>query len=305
LRYLIVIPHAFLGKGAGGQYGSESSGRAARAETLVRCVSALHYGFAPGQRVIGTLDVHANPDRDQLVVIVCTSGDLHLADTLPPGLAAHHRTDLPPRMLGFECHRLLRGNIGRFDWFGYLEDDIELTDTLFFDKLAWFNRCFGPTAMLQPNRFEVSQGRMSKLYVDGEMVDETITAAFQDISVRPELSGEAFGRNWIFRRVNNPHSGCFFADRAQMAVLAAHPDFANYQDAFYGPLESAASLMPMRCFEVYKPAPENAAFLELCHLDRRILDRRVFYRPNGNRWIKDVRTPGARPGALPLDPAGG
>ncbi len=291
MRTLIVIPHAYLGKGAGGQYGSESTDRAARAEKLVRCVSALHYGFAPGQRVIGSVDQHANPDRDWLQVIVCTSGDLHLMDLLPPDLATHHNTDLPPRMLGFECHRLLRGNLGRFDWYGYLEDDIELADTLFFDKLAWFNGRFGPKAMLQPNRFEVSQGRMSKLYVDGEMTDEAITTAFQDISIRPELRAEALGRNWVFQRVNNPHSGCFFADRAQMAVLAAHPDFATYQDAFYGPLESAASLVPMQCFEVYKPAPENAAFLEVCHLDRRILDRRVFYRPDGDRWIKDVRKP--------------
>ncbi len=289
MRHLIVIPHAFLGKGSSGQYGSESSARTARADSLLRCVSALHYGFAAGQRVIGTLDTHANPDRDKLVVIVCTSGDLHLADLLPPDLAIHHRTDLPPRMLGFECHRLLRGNLGRYDWYGYLEDDIELTDTLFFDKLAWFNNRFGPTAMLQPNRFEVSQSCMPKLYVDGEMIDETITAAFQDIGVRPELRAEALGREWIFRRVNNPHAGCFFADRAQMATLAAHPDFGTYQDAFYGPLESAASLVPMRCFEIYKPAAENAAFLEVCHLDRRILDRRVFYRPDGHRWIKDVR----------------
>ncbi len=289
MRLLITIPHAFLAKGAGGYYGSEVSDRSARAEKLVRCVTALHHAFAPGQRVIGTVDTHANIDRVQLVVILCTSGDLHLAESLPPGLALHHNTDVPPRMLGFECHRLLRGNLGRFDWFGYLEDDIELADSLFFDKIAWFNARFGPGAMLQPNRFEVSDGPMSKLYVDGEMIDDTITAAFQDITVRPQLSAEAFGRHWAFRRMANPHSGCFFADSAQMAVLAAHPDFATYQDAFYGPLESAASLVPMRCFAMYKPAPENAAFLEVCHLDRRILDRRVFYRPDGDRWIKEVK----------------
>jgi hypothetical protein len=289
VRLLVTIPHAFLAKGAGGYYGSEVSDRAARAEKLVRCVRALHHSFAPGQRVIGTVDTHANTGLLKLVVIVCTSGDQHLAGSLPPGLVLHHRTDIPPRMLGFECHRLLRGNLGRFDWFGYLEDDIELADPLFFQKLAWFNAQFGPTTLLQPNRYEVSDGPMSKLYVDGEMVDETITAAFQDIRVRPELRAEALGRHWVFRRMSNPHAGCFFADAAQMAKLAAHPDFATYQDAFYGPLESAASLVPMRCFEVYKPAPENAAFLEVCHLDNRILDRRVIYRREGTQWVKDVR----------------
>jgi len=288
---MIAIPHAFLGLGPAGYYGSEVSERSAREKCLVRCVTALHHNFGQAQRVIGQPDAHANPDRMQLAVVVCTSGELHLVDSLPPGLAIHHRTNLPPRMLGFECHRLLRGNQGRFDWFGYLEDDIELADSLFFEKLAWFNAEFGPRALLAPNRYEVSNGPMPKLYIDGDMIDNSITASFQDIGIRPELRAEALGREWIFKRVSNPHSGCFFADAAQMAVLAAHPDFATYQDAFFGPLESAASLVPMRCFDIYKPAPENAAFLEVCHLDRRILDRKVRYRVDGQKWYKDVLKP--------------
>ena len=48
-----------------------------------------------------------------------------------------------------------------------------------------------------------------------------------------------------------------------------------------GPLESAATLGIMRHFRVYKPARENAAFLEIEHLDRRYLGR-VFNPTSGD-----------------------
>ena len=35
--------------------------------------------------------------------------------------------------------------------------------------------------------------------------------------------------------------------------------------SFLGPLESAATLGILRTFSIYKPAPENAAFLEIAH----------------------------------------
>ena len=44
--------------------------------------------------------------------------------------------------------------------------------------------------------------------------------------------------------------------------------------AFGGPLESAATLGVIRHFRAYKPARENAGFLEIEHLDPRYLGRR-------------------------------
>ena len=211
-------------------------------------------------------------------MVVCTTGDQHLVDTLPPGLVHHARTELHPRALGFACQALLKANLGRFDWYGFLEDDCEVSDPLWFDKLAWFNQSFGSLgAFLQPNRFEVSSGPVPKLFVDGPLANPASSAALQDVTVRPRLVAMALGRPVTFRRVGNPHAGCFFASAGQMATMAAHEEFGRFSDAFTGPLESAATLPPLRSFAVYKPARENASFLELRHLGARVLDHTVRY----------------------------
>jgi hypothetical protein len=50
-----------------------------------------------------------------------------------------------------------------------------------------------------------------------------------------------------------------------MAHWAAQPYFLDRDTGFIGPLESAATLGIMRTFRVYKPANENANFLEIEH----------------------------------------
>ncbi len=289
MRVLVTVPHAFLDLPSAARYGSEGGDAPVRAAALLRCVSALWQAFGPGHRLIGPDDPACNISHAALAVVVCTTGSQHLAGTLPPGLAHHHRTDLHPRQLGFACHQLLRANLGLFDWFGYLEDDLELTDALFFDKLAWFNAAFGPGVMLLPQRLEVSTGPVPKLFIDGVMDDPAAAAPFQDTATRPLLEAPWLGRKLAFCRPQNPHAGCFFADAGQMAAMATHPEFGQFSTAFRGPLESAATLPPLRSFDVYKPARENASFLELRHLDQRQLDRRVSYtrEPNGVR--KTVR----------------
>ena len=85
-----------------------------------------------------------------------------------------------------------------------------------------------------------------------------------------------FSREWMqgqFQRINNPHSGCFFLTAAQLARWAEQPDFAVPSARLFGPLESAATLGIMQYFRAYKPARENAAFLEIEHLDRRCLGK--------------------------------
>ena len=277
MRILITIPHAFLNLPTA-RYGSETGDAAGRAASLRRCVTTLHQCFGSGHRLQANADLVCNTTHTSLAVVVCTAGDQHLVDTLPPGLVHHARTELHPRLLGFACQSLLKANLGRFDWYGYLEDDCEVADPLWFDKLGWFNRSFASLgALLQPNRFEVSDGPVAKLYIDGNLTDPAASAALQDITVRPRLVATAFGRAFSFRRVQNAHSGCFFADAAQMATLAGHPEFGHFATTFTGPLESAATLPILRSFAVYKPARQNADFLELRHLSGRVLDHTVRY----------------------------
>lgn len=209
---------------------------------------------------------------------MCTTGDSHLVSEFAGCGFDHVRSRADPRFLGFECHKVLRSGLGQYDYFAYLEDDLRLADALFFTKLAWFTAQFGDAAVLQPNRFELAAEPASyKLYIDGNMHDRRLGAGLQRIDERRRMAAPAFGQQIAFQRVGNPHSGCFFLNAAQFARWASEPDFAVPSAAFGGPLESAATLGIMRHFRVYKPARENAAFLEIEHLDPRYLGKR--FRP--------------------------
>ena len=273
MRILFTLPHYFR-PSRRGFHGSEREA-SERIASLTRCLSALHQHFGektqgvldgPRQRVVPANDVLEN----QLEVVVCTTGSDHLLAELPAGLCRPKATDVPPRLLGYACHAVLRDRLDQFDFFCYLEDDVLLDDPLFFQKLTWFNRLAGDEALLQPNRFELTLlPRLHKVYVDGNLVDTTLSARFQDVTQDPHLTASLMDTNLSFRRVDNPHAGCFFLNAAQMARWAAAPYFLDHADGFWGPLESAATLGIMRTFKVYKPAPENAGFLEIEHLDPR------------------------------------
>lgn len=276
MRILFVIPHYFA-HAAVPNYGSERTAPEARARVTRSCIASLWQNFSEAQSLVDGLQrdfVPANPRLSaNITVALCTTGDSHLVPALA-GCPFHHvSTSADPRFLGFECHKVLRSGLGQFDYFGYLEDDLRIGDGLFFVKLAWFGAQFGEAALLQPNRFEIAADPVPyKLYIDGNPRDPTLVGP-QRGDGQPRLTVPVLGRTMAFQRVNNPHSGCFFLSAAQLARWAEQPDFAVPSAAFVGPLESAATLGIMRHFRVYKPARENAAFLEIEHLDPRYLGR--------------------------------
>ncbi len=243
-----------------------------------RCLAALHQVFGRRQGLIDAANKRMVEANDRLKsaidVVVCTTGDDHLLGETHAGLCQHHRTRAEPLLLGYECHEVLRQALGRYDFYCYLEDDLLLSDPLFFQKLAWFSGVAGEGALLQPNRFEIApEGQLNKLYCDGNIVDPRISPRFQNRADRPRLEASLMGQTFAFQRVDNPHSGAFFLNAAQMTQWAGQPYFLDRATGFWGPLESAATLGIMRCFRVYKPARENAGFLEIQHLDPRLIDR--------------------------------
>jgi len=279
MRILFAIPHYF-GQNLARHYGSERSTTEARASAIRLCLASLRQNFSEAQGLLDGLQrqTHAaNGDLSGTITIaLCTTGDNHLAAHLAGCGFDHVPTQADPRLLGFECHKVLRGGLGRYDYFAYLEDDLRITDGMFFTKLAWFNAQFGDAAVLQPNRFElVAEPAAYKLYIDGNPHDRRFAAGLQRVDEQRRMAAPAFGRQIAFQRVDNPHSGCFFLSAAQLARWASQPDFAVPSTAFCGPLESAATLGIMRHFRAYKPARENAAFLEIEHLDPRYLGRQL------------------------------
>lgn len=276
MRLLVTIPHYFrrAASDTAAVYGSEGGNAAERAMQVGRCLAALHQTFGPRQDLsCAPKNVDANTTlRGEVEVVVVTAGDQHLVEMLPRHLFTQVMTEVEPRHLGFACHEVMRNQAGHFDYYAYLEDDLEVSDALFLNKLAWFTEMFGHSALLQPNRYELADDlEVMKRYVDGNTTAPGLPEQFQDTRVRPRLLGEALGRSFLFERVNNVHAGCFFLNASQLARIARSPRFGSPNAEFFGPLETAATMMIMRTFEVYKPARENAAFLELQHLGRRFL----------------------------------
>jgi hypothetical protein len=239
---------------------------------LSSCVAAIHQLFGEHQYLINQETLAAEPANRNVTaeadVVICTTGPFHLLDRLPIPQSGfrHHATVAHPPLLGYECHDVLRAGLAAgYEYFAYLEDDLILTDPWFFKKLDWFNNELGDEVLLQPNRFEVGPlGLVHKAYIDGDL-PARVTAPFQNLADRPQMTGMLMGKPVVFKRASNPHSGSFFLNRNQMDAWASQPYFLDRSSAFVGPLESAATLGIMRAFRVYKAARESASFLELAH----------------------------------------
>jgi hypothetical protein len=272
MRILAAIPHYYQASDpAGGLHGSLGAPAEQRAEALTACIAALHQLYGSSQCLIDINTRMARPANtalaSQVDVVVCTTGGNHLLDRLrlSPGAFRHQPTSALPPFLGFECHEVLRTGLGRYDYFVYLEDDLIARDPWLFAKLAWFNQHVGDESLLQPNRYEIAPDALvSKAYLDGDL-DDSVTRPYQDRRRAATLRGTALNMSLTFLRPSNPHSGCFFLNARQMRTWAARADFLDRDTGFVGPLESAATLGIMRTFRVYKPAPENASFLEIEH----------------------------------------
>lgn len=270
MKILFAIAHYFNPDG-GGKHGSLSKDSRSRIIALSTCITHLWALFGKSQRLIDIAHAVAvpvnKPQAHDLDIVICTTRNHHLLGQLPipKGVYHHHATQAEPMLLGFECHALLRDCLGRYDYYCYLEDDLILRDPWLFIKLNWFTQQAGNLNLLQPNRYELSPaGGIGKAYIDGELAAR-VTERFQNVAEKPELKGHIMEHPVMFRRTLNPHAGCFFLNAKQMGYWAQQPYFLDRDTRFIGPLESAATLGIMRTFRIYKPAPDNASFLEIQH----------------------------------------
>lgn len=284
MRILFAIAHYHKIK-PDGLYGSVAQAAEIRAAALRDVMTSIHANFGRSQCLIEhhrrrTLTVNER-DKNFVQIVVCTTQGHHaLAPILKvedPRMFHHLETGAQPMLLPFECHALLYNNLrNQYDYYCYLEDDLVFHDPLFFQKIQWFVKHAGEDCILQPNRFEYGPGYgFRKGYVDGPLIARA-TAKWQNINDRPQLKGSCFDRELVFAKTLNPHSGCFFLSQKQMEYWATRPWFLDRDVSFIGPLESAATLAMMKTFRVYKPAPENAGFLEIQHYGEMHLKKIIF-----------------------------
>lgn len=276
MRVLFTIPHFYRARSDDARHGSESArGREGRRAALDLAISQIHNLF--GRRRFAAQHhrkamTHApNLLAFDFDIAICTTEGAHLLDELscPNSMYHHVATNADPMFLGWECHRLLGQNLGKYDFYCYLEDDIVLHDPFFFAKLNLFNEYFGEMQggppLLQPQRYEtaftadpVRQPLIQRVYMDYQTSDEPSYPG-------EPLQIEHLGMEFTLEPTSLPHSGCFFLSQRQMEILRAHPLFLNREQIWVTPLDTAATLAIAHAFRVYKPALDSMAFLEVCH----------------------------------------
>jgi hypothetical protein len=276
MKLLFAIPHYYKASSEQG-HGSTASRPQARIQALANALLSIHQQFGSAQCEINIQHRRTEPANSlashQIDIIICTTGMNHILSELPilKNLYQHQTTNVEPLLLGFECHRVLAEHLGNYDYYCFLEDDLIIRDSLFFEKLNQFNRLTQVQDLLHPNRYEVSaRPPFYKAYVDGD-IRPGATSAFQQVENQPLIQAQLMGLPLQFRRPLNPHSGCFFLNQEQMTYWAHQSHFLDRDVRFVSPLESAATLGIMKTFRVYKPAQAYANFFEIQHFDNRFI----------------------------------
>ena len=277
MHLLVCVAHYYNAEG-GGAHGSLSPDSAPRIAALRQLILQLHRLFGEPAGVLNHLHRRIDQAGDgggSIEIKICTTAENHLL---------HHLDDLRdhfeqvicqpshPKLLGFECHRILRESSQQnIDYYGYMEDDLLITDADFFSKLRHFNRVFGNTYLLQPNRIETSEDlkRLRRFYIDGDYHPPAAEQWRQ--SMQTELALEHLGSVVKFRQPLNLHSGCFFLNSTQAHQYFASESSRAQDTSYHGPLESAASLGVMKTFQIMKPATENGQFLTIEHAGRNFM----------------------------------
>lgn len=280
MRILVTIPHFFNPDGDH-QYGSVCPDPKPRIQALTNCISALHHQFGKAQYFghFAPFSIfYANQCQDTtLDLVICTTQGLHVLDKLPISAQSyqHHATNAEPMLLGYECQAVLAERLGKYDYYCFLEDDLIVRDPWLFAKLDWFTALAGSESLLQPNRYELALtigDGIQKVYIDGA-IEPDFVAQFHPQWEQPEITGEVMQQSISFQKAGNPHAGCYFLNQAQMTYWQQQPHFCDRDTSFVGPLESAATLGVLRAFKLYKPARQNANFLEVQHFGNVMMQR--------------------------------
>lgn len=278
MRVLLTIAHYFKAEEHEGQVKYASTDprqRERRAKTLGRTL----FSWVAHQGPVSVLNIEKKAFDNRpgpiakLDIVLVVQGDNHLvggATFQGQNITVDRTTIENPRLLGFECHRVMAERAGDYDLFCFSEDDLLSTDPLFFPKVAAFQQAFGPMRTLMPNRFEINQrGPSFKTYVDGPVRAGVLRPFHAAVPDAEALNGSTLLGAPLFERATNPHSGFFAITAEQLAYWRTKPWFLNRDINFIGPLESAATLGMLQTFAIYKAADRSLGWLQIEHLDHK------------------------------------
>ena len=290
MRILVVIPHYF-GPSLP-EYRSQALGSCiepiGRIAALNEMIVALQGQFAANRYTFEGDPIVADDAERRVDIVIMTMRDHNILPQL--GLAPTTFETIyvegNPTTIGFQAHLLLRDRLGMYDLYCLAEDDLIIRDPAFFEKVVWFQRNFGPKALLAPTRFELaSTGTPAKVIIDPKLPDNW-SDPFRRPNQKSELEEVWRESRQTFHLPSNPHSGCFFLTQEQMAYWIEQPTFGDRDTSWVGPLESAATLSIGKVFDIYKSAAPDRFFFEIQHF--------------GARYAAQYPPPGSRHGEPPL-----
>jgi hypothetical protein len=276
MRVQVCIPHYFREHADPGDnpngYGSLRSGaRLQRSIALSRCITSLLDLQRKSETCVLNINLKSiehwsnNEEPLELLIHIFTDGINRLDDTLDiykNSITVSGVNLDQPRELPLECRDYLIENKNNADLLVYMEDDIIISDKLFFDKQIWFLQKTNHKFSLMPHRYErIDQGPLETLIVDG-----SLRPGFINQFTSPQknvASGHFRGGEYVsFDIADNPHSGTFCVSREQAKALRK---ISLPREGFVGPLETAATLTVLKFFPVMKPGIDCWKFLRVEH----------------------------------------
>jgi hypothetical protein len=232
-------------------------------------IVALHRYFGPTALSINPNEAaqFASRSSDVLDIVIVTLPGKNVLPWVgiePPTISTEY-FDGDPLLLGFEAQRLMRERAGAYDIYGYMEDDLVITDPAFLDKISWFADKFGDTALLLPRRYEQSStGTLAKVAFSPQLSKSSREFLYRN-NPSPLLSAEWNGREQSFRIPMNPHAGCYFLTRHQLEKWIRSKSFYDRDVSWIDPLVSAATYAPGKLFNIYMPGEPDPWFLDIEH----------------------------------------
>jgi len=254
MRILVIFAHYFAAEAKPRHASTDGSRQADRKAAVEGAIRSWRAHFGPSAMLdVGARSFHMGPrSEDTVDIVVTTTGEKHLmtpdfCTAMGVKVAKHNLED--PRMLGFTAQGLFSAWRNLYDLFVFSEDDLKINDPTFVDKLVWFNRTFGPRR--------------------GDLAPAVSDRLKAHVADEETLYGSPFGRNGVFQRARNPHSGFYALTRDQLSYWMSQPHWMDRDCSFVSALESAATLGIAKTFSIYKPFGASSGFLEIEHLDDR------------------------------------
>lgn len=272
MRILLAIVHHW-NPSANGRHGSLRSDPTPRKLALQDQLLALRrLGHMQGTLSIAERMVKpANQAlRHSIDINVITDGSNSVLHLLDPSFADLY-TEIPSSpisgmFLGFEAQKFLGDHISDpYDLYGYVEDDLIVSDPLFFHKIFWFATQLNHDAVLLPHRLELTgqPDVVDKFFIDGPVPRSDLISLISDPA--PSLKIETPSGSILYESPLNPHSGCFFLTKSQLERWVQSDSWQDGDVSYVSPLESAATLGITKNFDLYKPALSHASWLEIQH----------------------------------------